>query len=181
MSLSEYIPYISLSIAIISAGFSISVWKASRKTLKKQNVRNLLTDYRNPEMVFAIRRIWELYKANNETFIEKYFEIDESEMKKLSKIAGYNRKNFLESTINFQRRLIVSFYMDVAISYQNKLIDKRDLFLNWSKEDLLIIPQILKPLEIERRKRNLGGEIEPHINETHPLMRLYRARIKHGK
>ncbi|UTW61292.1 hypothetical protein KFE98_14890 [bacterium SCSIO 12741] len=175
----EYLPYISLILAITSALFTMSVWKVSRKTLKKQNVRDLISHYRSTEMALAIRRIWELYRTNNDTFIEKYFEIDGLEMKKLNSLAGYNKKNYLESTIYFQRRLIVNFYIDVANAYQNKLIDKKDLFLNWTKEDLEIIPKILKPLENERRKRNFGEKTELHINEEHPLVKLYEARNKY--
>lgn len=138
-------------------------------------------DYRSPEMVLAIRRIWELYKADKNTFIEKYFEIDRLEMAELKKLVGFNQKSYTESTINFQRRLIVAFYMDVATAYQNKLIDKRDLFFNWTKDDLRIIPEIIMPLENERRKRNLGDKTESHINEKHPLIKFYDARNKYQK
>lgn len=171
---SNWIPYLSILIAVISAIISMTVWRTSRQTLKRQNVKNLSLEYRSSEMLFAVRRFWELYRENGDEFIQKFFEIDKMEMQKLAKIAGYNRKSYIESTINYQRRLIISFYTDLAISYQGKLLHKKDLFLNWSKADIDIIPIIIQPVEIERLRKIYGTKMPSYLNDKHPLRKLIK-------
>jgi hypothetical protein len=132
-----------LSVATLLATLFIP-----RKIMVDQTFSSLVTQYRSPEMGFAILSIFDFYKnacKNTSDLIEeKYTEKYNSEIREPMK---HGKNIDPEKTLHFQRRMIAYFYWDLANLYFNSILprlSKKQLYQMVGKNELNLLSLLLQ-------------------------------------
>ncbi|MEA2074356.1 MAG: hypothetical protein U9O85_01265 [Euryarchaeota archaeon] len=147
-------------IAVISAIGAIGaalvtyyLYTITKRNLVYQVLVKLQIEYRSPEMLYAIRTLWDFYRddcnEDEETLMEKYGEKYDEEKRTLQKMRGKpEEKNmeFVKTTLHHQRRLVQMFYEHLATLTTNDIIPKKIVFEIWTEEMLSIVPKIILPM-----------------------------------
>lgn len=148
MSVSNVITVISVIVAIASALFVYAYWRIAKKTMIHQALLDVQKDYRSPQMLYAVRTLWQFYREyGKERLIEEYEKIRKSEEQWISNLDKQKRIEAEQSTLHYQRRLVSHFYQHLAALYVNGILSKDIVYSNWPEENLRIIPEILIPIE----------------------------------
>jgi hypothetical protein len=116
---------------------------------------DILMDYRSPEMLLAVRTLWDLWRSDRDGFVERYETQRKREADAIAALPPEKRLEAERASLHFHRRLVSQFYSFVAGLYELGIIPKRILYTHWGEADLRIIPQILLPIE-ERLGEALG-------------------------
>jgi hypothetical protein len=132
-----------LSVAALLAALYIP-----RKIMVDQTFSSLVTQYRSPEMGFAILSIFDFYKKNCESspnLIEKkYMARYNREIRNPMKLG---KKIDPEKTLHFQRRTIAYFYWELANLYFNSKLpglSKKQLYQMIEKNERSLISLVLQ-------------------------------------
>jgi len=146
-----------------------------KRILIHQSLLSLQKDYRSPQMLYAVRTLWDFYREHGtEKFVEKYEKIREEELKWILTIDRQNRIEAEQTTLHYQRRLVSHFYNQLATLYVNNVLPKDIVYRNWSEADLSIIPEILIPIENKLREVLYKSPLPP-LDENSSIMVLYRG------
>lgn len=160
--------------AIGSAIFAGCVWRIVKKTMIHQALLDVQKDYRSPQMLYAVRTLWEFHKTHGkQKLVEKY---EETRRREEEWVSGLNQEKRIEaeqSTLHCQRRLVSHFYEHLAALYVNRIIPKGVVYKIWSEPDLRIIPDVLIPIENQLRKVLYTPPLGP-LDENCNLLILYR-------
>lgn len=108
---------------------------------------DILMDYRSPEMLLAVRTLWDLWRSDRDGFVERYETQRKREADAIAALPPEKRLEAERASLHFHRRLVSQFYSFVAGLYELGIIPKRILYTHWGEADLRIIPQILLPIE----------------------------------
>jgi hypothetical protein len=134
--------------------FAYYIWRASRNN----TIHNALLDihyiYASKKMGDSVRILWEFYRYPCQQSKEKV----KIEFKKILKRNTLQRKKQFES-IESSRMLVSQFYLNMADLYFNNILGwhrlfriKSLFFYYWSDDTLLILPEIIIPLEEASRE-----------------------------
>ena len=130
-------------------------------------------EYRSPQMLYALNRLWNFYeKCKNEIekeigYKEETIEGEnekkefqnkvEKRLKEKYRIEYRKEKKelldrekpieYLENTLDHQRRLVSHFYNHLAALHVNGVIEIDIILQIWSKDDLRTIKEIIIPLD----------------------------------
>ena len=170
-------------IAVISAIGAIGaalvtyyLYTITKRNLVYQVLVKLQMEYRSPEMLYAIRTLWDFYKddcnEDEETIMEKYGEKLDEEKRTLQTMhgkPGEKTMEFVRTTLHHQRRLVQMFYEHLAALYANKILPPNIVFDIWTEEMLSIIPKIIMPMAKKLAEKT--GTESP--DETSKLYQLY--------
>jgi hypothetical protein len=175
MSISDYILAVT---AIFIFWYAWETRKLKQEMVKQtvyQSLLSLQKDYRSPQMLYAVRTLWDFYREHGkEKFVEKYEEIRNEERIWITNIDKQKRIEAEQSTLHYQRRLVSQFYNQLATLYVNGVLPKDIVYRNWPEADLRIIPEILIPIE-NKLCEVLHQPPLPLLGENSDLMVLYRG------
>lgn len=175
---SSYVPLVISAIAataaIVSAVFVCFYWRVAKRAMIHQALLDVQKDYRSPQMLYAVRTLWQFYREHGKgKFVEKYEEIRRSEEQWISTLDKQKRLEAEQTTLHYLRRLVSHFYQHLAALYVNGILPKAAVYEGWSEADLRIIPEILVPIENDLLKALHTPPLEP-LDENCSLLVLYR-------
>lgn len=130
---------------------------------------DILMDYRSPEMLLAVRTLWDLWRSDPDGFVERYETQRKREADAIAALPPEKRLEVERASLHFHRRLVSQFYSFVAGLYELGIIPKRILYTHWGEADLRIIPQILLPIE-----KRLGDALGTSPGSGPTLRRLQK-------
>lgn len=164
---------IAIVVAAAAAGFIYFQWRVARKAMLHHALLDVERDYRSPEMLYAVRTLWQFYKEHGrEALVEKYDEIRKREEQWVSSLGKQKRLEAEQATLHYQRRLVSHFYRHLAALCVNDILPRDIVYSKWSEADLTIIPEILIPIENHLRKVLHTPPLEP-LDENCSLLVLY--------
>jgi len=167
----EIIAIISVLVAILAFSISILSWRVATKALNLQVLLNMGMEYRSPQMLYAIDKLWQLYKDHPTDFVKKYLEIRDEGQRCLASMDEEMKFENYRYTLHNQRRLISHFYQCLANLYVKKIFPKDILYRIWTEAELRIIPEILIPIE-KKLQENLNEPPLKSFEEN--LLILYK-------
>ena len=125
--------------------------KAAHETalsaLRFQVLTPALFEYRSPEMLLAIREVWDFARTHSTGLAEAYQARWKSDRETLIGLSGQKRLDHLRSTLDFQRRQVSHFYSFLCAVYDEQGALRKWIYTNWGKHDLAIIPEAIIPME----------------------------------
>jgi len=134
---SELVAIACLVVAIVSAFFAWRVWRTAEKSLRSQMLAELLRDYEKPVMAKHIQKLWDFWRDSNKDTNKVHSEF----------LGHLKLTNNEAEEINRARRPVSHFYQRMAVLHKDKMVQDKLLYHLWSEKDLLIIPEIIIPLE----------------------------------
>jgi hypothetical protein len=140
-----------------------------RKASVGETLVTLSFEYRSLQMLQAVRAIRELVGKNPDTFLAKYDEICEAELRPLGVLAPDAAARSEAETLHYRRRLVSHFYLLLSGLYATDIIPSDVLFTHWREPDLRIIPEVVLPLE-----RHLAGQLGTGMDTDPGFERLQR-------
>lgn len=173
MDIANVIALVSGIGAILSGAFATLVWRSAKRRMIHEALLDVQKDYRSPQMLYAVRTLWDFYREHKEKLVETYEEIRNEEERWVSSLDRQERIKAEEHTLHHQRRLVSHFYQHLASLYLSKILPRDILYRNWSEPDLRIIPQILIPIENKLREVLFTPPLKP-LDESCSLLVLYR-------
>ena len=123
-------------IGITAVASSITIFISVRSS-RITAFMELRKQYGSPMIGNAVRKLWEFYREDKETLVERY--------KKES--IGFRR--YREDCLHYQRRLVSQFYQQLENWWKSRPLNKKLLLSSWKAADLEIIPEIIIPIETE--------------------------------
>jgi len=189
----DSISVISAIGAIIAALVTYYLFIITRRNLIYQVLVNLQMEYRSPQMQYAVMTLRDFYRdecdKDEETLMKKYGEKydEEKEWLEKQKEKYFKRQilqiwpkekpvEALETTLDYQRRLVSHFYDHLATLYTNNIVPSPIIFATWSEKDLSIIPKIIIPMENKLTEILYKDSKEPQpppLDESSKLYQLY--------
>jgi len=143
-----------------------------RKTLIYQAFDALTAEYRTPEMLQAVRNLWDFYRENKENLESVYLSKIKVENEKVNNAPPELRVSLEAQTIHNQRRFVSQFYSRIATFIDKEIIPEDIFYSSWGETDLEIIPKILIPLENSIIHTIAKGRVA-ELDDKSPLMQLY--------
>jgi hypothetical protein len=140
--------FISGSVVILTIGYN----KISKKNLNHEILVNLRKEYASPEMMFAIQRLWIFFRdecrKNEDELLLKYEKKSKEQEQNAMKPTKYEDKiKRVENSLSFQRRKVANFYYHLADLHILKMIPDDILFSIWGSSELIILKNIIIPIE----------------------------------
>ena len=174
-----WLAIISSFIAVLSLIGTFIIFNITRHRENYQNLLERISFYFNPEMLMAIRQLWEHYRKYEESdFLDKYIKIMIAENKKMNAMPASERIMFQTGTLHYQRRLVSQFWRGLSILIKNNLVPKKAVFDWWAQDDVDIVSKILIPIENKLAEYHKVPQLNPN---TEPLFFLLRIRNKFYK
>ena len=121
--------------------------EAAEAALRFQVLVPALNEYRSASMYIAIRALWAFYDKDPATLTQRFLWNRERDLRNELTIQPDEFVGFIESTIDFHRRLVSQFYNLLTAVHAEGGGQRKWLYTYWSKRELKIIPLILIPLE----------------------------------
>jgi len=179
MTTETWLAVISSFIAALSLVGTFIIFNVTRYRENYQNLLERISFYFNPEMLMAIRQLWEHYRQYGESeFLEKYLAIMLSDNKKMAKMPVSERMVFQTGTLHYQRRIVSQFWRGLAILIKNNLVPKKAVFSWWAQDDVEIVSKILIPIENKLAEFHKVPQLNP---KTEPLYFLLKIKSKFYK
>jgi hypothetical protein len=141
--------------------FTLFLWLITKTMMKQQLLAEVLKEYRSPEMLHAVRRVWEFgetYQFNRDKMKQAYKSIYDEDYGKVNFASGIEQIEEEQCTFHNQRRITAQFYAHLAMLYKENKVPRKAIMHLWSHKDLEIIPRIMIPLE-EIAEEMFQGEI----------------------
>jgi hypothetical protein len=165
-----------LTLCVAIATFLAALY-IPRKIMLNQLYTDLVSQYQNPEMGFAILSIFDFYAndcKNNRTLInEKYIERYKKEIGDPVHI-----KKDIEKTLHFQRRTVAYFFWDLAklyFDYKFPRLSKKQLSQMLESNERNLISLILQMSEANKECFAKTGDIaEPPDEDESPMNKLIK-------
>lgn len=157
-------------------------------TLKGANsfqvLTTVVTEYRSPEMYFAVKRFWDHHRKYGENFIGKFAEIRDSETLHVDSISSpasqithqRDMEKVIMATIDFQRRRLTSFYTLLASYNELKMFPDEMIFTFFTSKDLRLIKDVLVPIEESMSGLIPGAKV--NRAQMDRMMNLYKDCVK---
>ena len=173
----------TIIITILTAIIATATWinvvlvkRLTKETNQFQAMSDIFSEYRKPEMKYAVNVLWNFYrdecKSKKDLLIENYNKVREQDKEKEKNIDIKERFIFAKNTLDYQRRLLSLFYLHFAVLNKKKIITDDFAFNTWHLRDLEIIPEVLFPMELRLAELYRYG-----LNEKwEPLQMFYRAK-----
>lgn len=148
MGIPETVAVVSGVAALFSALYARYAWSSTRQALIHQVLMDIHADYRSPEMLDAVKSLWDLHRAHGRAHIAAEYErLRVADDAILLALPAKDRLDFIRTTLHHKRRLVAHFYLHLADLYVNKILPKEVLYSGWCRGDLAIIPEVLLPIE----------------------------------
>jgi hypothetical protein len=162
--------YASARIAKDALARSTKANETAQSALRFQVLWPALTEYRSPEMLVAIRTLWEFFRDHPTDLAEAFKSRWKLDQSKLRTLHGKDKLEYLCTTLDFHRRQVSHFYSFLTAVYDEQGALRKWIYTNWGKQDLDILPKIIIPME-----RALSESIRvPALRTTlERLQRLY--------
>ncbi|MCK4252715.1 hypothetical protein KAX97_14805 [candidate division WOR-3 bacterium] len=171
------------TILIIITGFialfTLFLWLITRTMMRQQLLVEVLKEYRSPEMLHAVRRVWEFgetYRFDRDQMKESYKSIYDKDYGKVNFASGIEQIEEEQCTFHNQRRITAQFYAHLAMLYKEKKVPQKTVMRLWSHKDLEIIPKIIIPLE-EIAEEMFQGEVSDRKYRK-LMLELYRDSLR---
>ena len=133
--------------AIASAAIAVLAWRAAKRALIQQSLQVIHQEEASPQMLDAVRSLWDLRRANSDAFVDEYERIRLLQQAQADTLEGQERIEFVSSTLHHKRRLVSHFYMHLAQLVDTGVLSSDHVYAHWRRSDLSIIPELLVPLE----------------------------------
>jgi len=152
----------------------------TEKTLVHQALFALHRDYCSPEMLYATKRLWGFLMYHGREHVREAYREQCSADETWADAAIKRGESALEAittTLDFQRRLVTHFYLQLAALKADGVLSDRIIYTSWAEPDLRIIPEVLIPMAEELasvRKAPTGPAVEA-------LRALYQASKTHHR
>ena len=127
--------------------FSESATRTADASLRFQVLVPALAEYRSARMFVAIRHLWDFYKVNPSTLVERFQWQYEADRKAEEKLEGDELLAHVEVSLDFHRRQVTHFYNMLTSVYDEGGLQRKWLYTYWHRRELRIIPDILVPIE----------------------------------
>jgi hypothetical protein len=162
--------------AAIAAIKSAKSAKRSYEATRTLILKELIDDYKSPQMMYALRRLRDIYKkAKNDK--EKLKQLYERQYYKdnleIENTCLEQKINKVQGTLDFQRRYLAAFYSNLELVDSKKVIPEDYMTSFFKPADYSIIPDILVPME--KMVPTFQGEPEIKLieNDDYPPLKLY--------
>ena len=161
----------ALPIIISIAAIAIAIYSflISRRALVHQVLIDVQYEYRKPEMLYALRRLWNVYdkcledkkllgkkslsEEEKKDIIkmfqdeyEKQYNVDDKSLFEENDAKKLNEK--MKFTLDNQRRIVSHYFQHLYDLYQNNILIKKKFLKSLSTTSLITIEDICIPLEI---------------------------------
>lgn len=146
--------------------------KILKKTLVYQAFDALTSEYRTPEMLQAVRNLWDFARDNENDMKKIYLKRLKEDKIRVREAPPEIRVQMESQTIHSQRRIVSQFYSRIATFIEERIIPEDIFYSSWGETDLEIIPKILIPLENAIIDTITKDRVKP-LDENSKLMRLY--------
>lgn len=174
MSIPDIIALTSAIIALLAALFAFLAWRSTYQALIHQVLEDTQSDYRSPEMLFALTRLKDFYTEHGkDKFVEEYLKVRDEEHKWVMSQEKHTMIDFEKSTLHYQRRLVDHFFWHLSTLYVNGALPKRVIYGYWEEAVLRIIPDILVPISNKLRQVDYDPPLAP-LSDKDTLIILYK-------
>jgi len=132
-----------------SAIVALFVWINARRTIANQVFHSIIQEYKEPEFMLALQRLYGLYEYCNgepECIHAKYEDIKQKDCDEIMRQRFQDRIEFEKNTLHYQRRLVSNFYYYLCTAVQRKMIPRAIAYKFWDVKTLQVIPKILVPI-----------------------------------
>jgi len=122
------------------------------KTFVLQTLFALHRDYRSPEMLYAIEHLWGFLSCHGREHIREAYRERSLADERWTDAAikrGERDRGAIMATLDFQRRLVTDFYLQLAELRADGVLSDRMIYTSWAEPDLRIIPEVLIPMAEE--------------------------------
>lgn len=114
---------------------------------RQQAWLSLRQQYASAEMLHAVRTLWD-FKRKSKNLVSDYRARLEADKRSLEALTPESRPDFVRGTLDFQRRLVSTFYQDLAMLAEFAFL-RQLIYTQWIRDDLAIIPEVLMPIELD--------------------------------
>ena len=124
----------------------------TESALIQQTLFALHRDYRSPEMLYAVEHLWGFLACHGPEHIrEAYREqcLADERWADAAIKRGERNLDAITRTLDFQRRLVSDFYLQLAELRVHGVLPDRIIYTSWAEPDLRIIPEVLIPMAEE--------------------------------
>jgi len=146
-------------------------YNTNKKTMWHKALLDAKKDYRSPEMMDALQILWWLYKGcdkNSDVLKDIYKHQAIDEKTRIDDEEDYEkRKKLIENSLTYKRRLVLTFYFNLYDLYDHEILSKKMIFDYWDKNNLKIIPNILKPIHLGQAEIDDPGRENMENTEKH--------------
>lgn len=140
-----------LILGVTGVWVAISALSARKANniVKRQEIETLRKDYSSPQMLYAVRTLWDFYNKHTTTkdFLEEYRSEFDNQKGKINNAELNQKVTVTEGSLDHQRRLVKIFYENLAFIYFEENIPKKYFNYFWKRDTLDIIKKILVPVE----------------------------------
>lgn len=141
----DWVNVLLFMATLFSAICAALLWHSSRRQTYNSVFHDLINEYKSPEFLSAIIRLYDFYdKCNNRDIMaDQYNKIRKNEI--------WTKKP-LNKTLHFQRRLVSNFYCYLAIVIRNRFVPRSLIYSYWNINNLSIIKKVLLPIGQDSNK-----------------------------
>jgi hypothetical protein len=141
--------------AFASGLFALFIWTNGRKTTSSQIFHTLLSEFKSPEMLMALRRLYDLKKQCDDQHIDialEYKRIMREEDSAIEKAEPINRPHLVAVSLHHQRRIVSNFFYYIHTVVKNSMISRTIVYKYWTMGNISLIREVLVPIGVDNGK-----------------------------
>ena len=179
MNINEVIAAFIAALAVVISLFAYRKVKDVQRTAENARLYQMLTDmllmYRSVEMHVAIQTLWKFFrKCADKKYTDKeigqsYITRMKDDDARIDNVPSDQRFEQVKATLHFQRRLVSKYFLLFANLKHNGVFMFDEIYGQWSKIDLEIIPDILLPIEYALLKELKGKDTSKNVRRLKNL------------
>jgi hypothetical protein len=159
--------------AFASGLFALFIWSNSRKTISSQIFHTLLSEFKSPEMLMALRRLYDLKEHCDNHHIdiaEEYRRIMREEDLAIERAKPIDKPHLVQVSLHHQRRIVSNFFYYIHTVLLNNMISRSIVYKYWTMGNIRLIPEVLVPIRydnseylmelVEDAKRYFNGDMK---------------------